>query len=198
MTCKECRDALKRMPEVRVGGIPPAVEAHLVDCPSCRRKVTALLFIEDGAALRTEPPAGLVQSITPWRVPAPVEVPRQPRILRLVPLAAAAAVVIALGSFLLAHQGAGRATPQEMASVRLTFEAPAALSVSVCGDWNDWNPKAQPMKRQDGKWQIDLELKRGKTYQYQFLVNGETWIPDPKSPVKVDNGFGGVNSLIAS
>ena len=111
-----------------------------------------------------------------------VEVPRQPRILRLVPLAAAAAVAIALGSFLLAHQGAGRATPQEIATVRLTLEAPAALSVSVCGDWNDWNPKAQPMKRQDGKWQIDLELKRGKTYQYQFLVNGETWIPGPEKP----------------
>ena len=40
--------------------------------------------------------------------------------------------------------------------------------------------------------------QEGEDYQYQFLVNGETWIPDPKSPVKVDNGFGGVNSLIAS
>jgi hypothetical protein len=33
-------------------------------------------------------------------------------------------------------------------------------------------------------------------YDYGFLVNGQTWVPDPFAPT-VRDGFGGVNSRLA-
>jgi hypothetical protein len=48
----------------------------------------------------------------------------------------------------------------------------------------------------DGIWQIEIEVQPDKEYQYQFLINGERWIPDPEAPMNVDDGFGGENSVL--
>ena len=43
-------------------------------------------------------------------------------------------------------------------------------------------------------WRIDLVLGEGK-HAYQLIVDGEE-MPDPVNPDRVDNGFGGFNSLL--
>jgi hypothetical protein len=48
----------------------------------------------------------------------------------------------------------------------------------------------------DGVWEIEIPLKKGEEHQYQFLVDGESWIPDPEAPLQVGDGFGGVNSVL--
>ncbi len=199
MTCKECLDILKKLPEVRPDALPAAAKDHLEDCPRCRTRMAALLLIQEGTGLRAEAPAGLAGSIMTRPMirplaPAFAAGTRQP-FLRWMPIAAAAVLAIALGSFLAGYLAGWRGAPQNAVSVHLTLEAPTAAEVAVVGDWNGWDPKAQPMKRQDGKWEIVLDLTKGRSYQYQFLIDGKTWIPDPNSPVRVDNGFGGKNSL---
>jgi 1,4-alpha-glucan branching enzyme len=58
--------------------------------------------------------------------------------------------------------------------------APEAKHVSVIGDFNNWSPNANPMKRQaDGGWSTQIPLKHGH-HQYQFLVDGVPTL-DPRA-----------------
>ena len=48
----------------------------------------------------------------------------------------------------------------------------------------------------DGVWEIQVPLRRGQEHQYQFLIDGSLWVPDPTAPLQVDGGLGGVNSVL--
>jgi Carbohydrate-binding module 48 (Isoamylase N-terminal domain) len=204
MRCQECLEIVRGLEDLRWEAVPAHARTHLEECPKCRARFAALLLVEEGSGLRAEAPEGLASAVLSRRdalATAPQagrqEASRHP-VLRWAPFAAAAVLMIALGSFLAGYLAGGRGMSQQMVKVHLALEAPSAVQVAVVGDWNGWNPKAQPMKRQDGKWEIILDLERGRSYQYQFLVNGKEWIPDPNNLVKVNNGFGGKNSLIGS
>ncbi len=68
--------------------------------------------------------------------------------------------------------------------------------VYVAGSFNDWNQKANEMKKQeDGSYQTFLLLKPDE-YHYKFVVNGSEWITDDKAEKFVDDGFGGKNSIL--
>ena len=79
--------------------------------------------------------------------------------------------------------------------VELTFKDDSAQSVSVAGEFNNWDASANPMKKENGIWKIILDLKPGK-YQYKFVVNGTEWKTDPQNPEKADDGYGGQNSIL--
>ncbi len=79
-------------------------------------------------------------------------------------------------------------------TVRLSFHAPEAHSVAVAGKFNKWRTDDE-MKRTDGRWSIDLKLKPG-VYTYSFLVDGKSWVPDPKAESYEDDGFGSQNAVL--
>jgi 1,4-alpha-glucan branching enzyme len=73
---------------------------------------------------------------------------------------------------------------------------PQAGSVSLVGDFNNWDPKAHPMRRMpDGAWYIRIELPHGH-HQYLFLVDGKPTL-DPNAMGKVHNERNETVSLIA-
>ncbi len=58
--------------------------------------------------------------------------------------------------------------------------APNAREVFLIGDFNDWNPTANPMeKRVDGTWFVQLPIGHGH-HHYLFLVDGVSAL-DPKA-----------------
>lgn len=67
-------------------------------------------------------------------------------------------------------------------------------TVAVAGDFSDWNT-LQMKKKDNNSWVISLKVKPGK-YQYSFVIDGEEWIPDPGSYRQIEDGFGGVNSVL--
>lgn len=81
-------------------------------------------------------------------------------------------------------------------TISFQCEAPLARSVCLVGDFNGWNPAAQPMERQwDGSWILQLFLSDGH-HHYLFLVDGVAML-DPKAMfVQSDEQHGRV-SLIA-
>jgi 1,4-alpha-glucan branching enzyme len=53
-----------------------------------------------------------------------------------------------------------------------------AASVSIMGDFNQWDPAANPMIRQaDGAWRVEVPLSHGH-HQYLFVVDGRRML-DP-------------------
>jgi 1,4-alpha-glucan branching enzyme len=80
----------------------------------------------------------------------------------------------------------------------VTFETkapPKAKSVTLVGDFNEWDAKSTPMKkRKDGIWAVTLRLPKQKRYQYRFVIDGE-WITDPDAEMVVANPFGTQNAV---
>lgn len=72
-----------------------------------------------------------------------------------------------------------------------------ATTVHVVSDFNNWSPRADPMadENADGEWTLFYNVRPG-VYEYKFVVNGTSWIPDPRNPESVPDGFSGRNSVL--
>jgi len=80
--------------------------------------------------------------------------------------------------------------------VAFTLVAPRASSVAIVGDFNDWNPHATPLVRTgSGAWEARVRLAPGQ-YNYAFVVDGATWVPDPAAPKNAVDDFGSPNSVV--
>ncbi|MBM3832905.1 MAG: glycoside hydrolase family 13 [Verrucomicrobia bacterium] len=80
-------------------------------------------------------------------------------------------------------------------AVNFICQAPHARSVSLVGDFNQWNPAAHPMKRTpDGAWLLAIELNHGH-HRYAFLVDGHLTL-DPRAQGITRNDRGERVSLV--
>jgi hypothetical protein len=109
----------------------------------------------------------------------------------LAPLAglAAAAMVLAVMA---------RPTAPSTHKLQFVLVAPQAATVSLVGDFNDWDAARTPMHplRADGSvWSAVVPLGPGR-YHYAFLVNGSRWLADPAAPTASDDGFGTPSSVV--
>jgi len=71
--------------------------------------------------------------------------------------------------------------------------------VTLAGDFNGWDPSAQPMHRDpaDGTWRAHLALAPGR-HVYSFVVNGTRWVIDPLAPRTQDLALGPANVIAVS
>ncbi|HYW69229.1 MAG TPA: glycogen-binding domain-containing protein [bacterium] len=66
--------------------------------------------------------------------------------------------------------------------VEFTYDDPSAGSVSLAGDFNNWNMNSNLLTQDgDGVWRVVVDLDPGD-YEYKFVVNGSEWIADPENP----------------
>src|SRR5258708_2454535 len=80
-------------------------------------------------------------------------------------------------------------------AINFFCQAPQAQAVSLVGDFNDWSPTANPMKRMvDGAWFIGMELKHGH-HRYAFWVDGVLTL-DPRAQGIARNDKGERVSLV--
>ena len=66
-----------------------------------------------------------------------------------------------------------------------------AKDIHLVGDFNSWDTKATPMKKQrDGSFSVTLDLDLGKEYQYRYLIDGTNWENDSGADKFVSSPFG--------
>jgi predicted carbohydrate-binding protein with CBM48 len=119
---------------------------------------------------------------------------------RRVPVSPLTGVALAAGlaTLLLARPWDVGAADGPKAGDRFQFVllAPSANSVSLVGDFNDWDSARTPMRAApQGVWTVVLPLAPGR-YRYAFLLNGSQWLADPTAPRAADDEFGGPNSVV--
>lgn len=70
--------------------------------------------------------------------------------------------------------------------VNFYLQRPSAKSVSLIGEFNNWNPLTHPMrKREDGWWFTEVPLTHGH-HHYLFLVDGaQTLDPHASGTVEI-------------
>jgi hypothetical protein len=145
---------------------------------------------------------------SPSGLRAVVEWLRRPRTIRVSPLgglamaASLAAVVFAAarlaspGSPPFAEPSVVRSAPNARV-IQFVLVAPEAASVTVVGDFNDWDLAATPLVQSQGGgvWAVTVPLSPGR-YRYSFLVNGTTWLQDPNGAPELEDEFGRPNSVL--
>lgn len=85
-----------------------------------------------------------------------------------------------------------------MVTFRLpSIAAPDAKSVCIVGEFNGWNMRKNPMKKQkSGDYSITLELERGKEYQYRYLIDQSKWENDWHADKYVKSPLGGCDNSV--
>ncbi|MFA5410355.1 MAG: isoamylase early set domain-containing protein [Candidatus Omnitrophota bacterium] len=79
--------------------------------------------------------------------------------------------------------------------VLFKLDAPQAKRVSLAGNFNNWNIKSHPAKKDaKGSWSLKLNLKPGR-YEYKFFIDGN-WVNDPRCGGCVGNAFGTQNCIV--
>jgi hypothetical protein len=204
MNCKEWLELFQTwltghwLPEKDMGELPGTLKDHANVCKACntRLKSAQLLLKKPGLTVmgfNDTAPAGLSEKITRHILDNRIRTRYGKYSWIFVPLAAAALIMITFFFTLTFFTG-----NESTITIHLMIEVPGASTVSVVGDWNGWNPGIDMLKdpEGDGIWEIKLRLDKNNEYRYQFLINGREWVPDPASPVQVDDGFGGINSVL--
>ena len=179
------------------------------------------LIARIAAELRIVPPlderfdARVMAEIATLPQPAPARLTmvaqwlRRPRNVRMSPLAglAAAAALAAVlvwsrssRSPALAPLAPAAAPGVLLAShgstvVQFVLVAPDAKSVSLVGDFNDWDPTATPLRTASGAWSVAVRLIPGR-HRYAFVLDGVRWIADPLAPPAPDDDFGSPGSVV--
>jgi 1,4-alpha-glucan branching enzyme len=78
--------------------------------------------------------------------------------------------------------------------VTFSYQAPEAQSVSVAGDFTDWQQAPVGLKKdKTGVWKKTISLPPGR-YQYRLLVDGQ-WRDDPQCSVREPNQYGTLNCV---
>jgi serine protease AprX len=77
------------------------------------------------------------------------------------------------------------------------FHDDDAKSVAVAGDFNGWNQRETPLKRNgSGLWTTEILVPRAGRFEYKFIVNGQRWLEDPSNGMKAPDSYGGLNSVL--
>jgi len=114
----------------------------------------------------------------------------RPRTIRLSPLGALAIAAVFVAVVLW--------RPASARAFGFVVVAPRAATVSLVGDFNDWDAARTPMQRtrkDESVWTAVIPLTPGR-YRYAFLVDGVAWLADPAAPAARDDEFGAPSSVV--
>jgi 1,4-alpha-glucan branching enzyme len=84
--------------------------------------------------------------------------------------------------------------------VKVNFVLPkdsVAGKVSVVGDFNGWDPYVHPLRpRSNGTKSVTVTLPASQRFAFRYLDERGQWLDDDAASEYVDNGIGGVNSVV--
>lgn len=73
----------------------------------------------------------------------------------------------------------------------------SANKVTLAGDFNNWDIESIPMKKlKSGEFSVSVDLKKGKEYEFKYLINGKAWLNETEADKLVPNKFQTENSVV--
>lgn len=93
--------------------------------------------------------------------------------------------------------------PKAAKTSKVTFTLPKevaenAETVAVLGDFNNWQNGVALKKQKDGSFTAAVELEKGRSYEFRFLINGEKWENAPNAEAYKPTPFGAYNSVVTA
>ena len=82
---------------------------------------------------------------------------------------------------------------------KVTFKLPANMAnnhVALVGDFNDWDPKANELKKNGDSWQTTLRFKTDTQFKFRYFIDGERWVNDDTADGSIGNTYGSEDSVL--
>jgi hypothetical protein len=77
--------------------------------------------------------------------------------------------------------------------------AQRARTVTIVGDFNNWNRDANPLKKLgNGDFAVTVELDAGKEYRFRYLIDGQRWENDWHADRYVKSPYGAEDSVVCT
>jgi len=206
MNCTDVEELVKLWetnPDARMAAdLVDSLRSHLDGCPACGRRYGSLSFLigrEGTVQTDQNRKPGFEDSVMrhiraaegkkALRFAFPAFLPAR--------FAAAALVLLVFAAGFL-YRGTVSPKTGDTVPVHFSFNAPDAESVVLVGSFPGWSAEegTTMIRNASGQWEQTVHLRRSGVYTYNFLVDGTEWVPDPSAAEAVDDGFGGLNSLI--
>lgn len=83
--------------------------------------------------------------------------------------------------------------------VKVTFSVPiddADGPVSVAGDFNGWDPTANPMRKRGDTRSVSVSLDPGRCYAFRYVDKQGRWFNDALADRFEGNDYGETNCII--
>lgn len=84
--------------------------------------------------------------------------------------------------------------------VKVTFVLPEDVvdgKLSLVGDFNDWDPKAnQFIRRRNGTYSTAVQLGPGERHEFRYYADGGRWLDDEDADAFKANMFGSQNCVV--
>lgn len=75
--------------------------------------------------------------------------------------------------------------------------APDAQTVTVVGDFNDWNVNGTRMQKlKNGDFKAEVELPCNKEYRFRYLIDADRWENDWFADRYIPNAYGSEDSVV--
>ncbi len=91
-----------------------------------------------------------------------------------------------------------KSRPACKVTFRLPKEAaPEAQSVTIVGEFNNWDTTETPMKKlKNGDFTVTLELPHNREYKFRYLIDGNHWENDWCADKYIPNAYGCDDSVV--
>jgi hypothetical protein len=74
-----------------------------------------------------------------------------------------------------------------------------AATVTIVGDFNDWNRDADPLEKLgNGNFAVTVELDAGREYRFRYLIDGHRWENDWHADKYVKSPYGEEDSVVCT
>lgn len=88
---------------------------------------------------------------------------------------------------------------QTRKSVKVTFSIPIEEvngKASVVGDFNGWDPLANPLRKRGDVMQASVTLPAGSRHAFRYLADGGRWIDPCDAHGYEPNSYGSSNAVL--
>jgi predicted flap endonuclease-1-like 5' DNA nuclease len=81
-------------------------------------------------------------------------------------------------------------------TVSFSYTNTEAKNVQLLGEFNNWDGTTKVMKASKGTFTQDVELAAGKSYEFRYLIDGQSWDNDHNADNYVNAPYAGVQNSV--
>ena len=87
---------------------------------------------------------------------------------------------------------------KDEAEITFEFTRDDVTSVSLCGDFSDWQPVSMKFNKKEKSFRTKIRLPKGENFHFRYLINESEWENDYEADAYLPNGFGTDNSVVTT
>jgi 1,4-alpha-glucan branching enzyme len=87
---------------------------------------------------------------------------------------------------------------KEEADVTFEFDRTDVNSVSLFGDFNDWQAIEMKFNKKTNSFKTKVRLPKGENFHFKYLLNDSEWENDYSADQYIPNEYGSDNSVVST